>query len=155
LALLLVSGVLPATAAVAVFVAGAAAYIYRLQRRPAGARHPGAIWPSVALILPAVALIAAGATGLVRSAPTLAGRWHVSSTVVGLVVLAVLTSIPNAFTAVRLGLAGRGGALVSETLNSNTVNVAGGLLLPALVVGLAHGTGRVEFGAGWVLAMTI
>lgn len=155
LALLLVSGVLPAAAAVVLFAVCAAAYVLRLRGAPARERHPGAVWPSVALITPAVALIAAGATGMVRSALTLADRWHVSSTVVGLLVLAVLTSVPNAFTAVRLGLARRGGALVSETLNSNSVNVAGGILLPALAVGLARSSGRVDLGAAWVLVMTI
>jgi Ca2+/Na+ antiporter len=51
-----------------------------------------------------------------------------------MVVLAWLTSLPNAFTAFRLGLAGRGDALVSETLHSNSINMAGGLVIPALFV---------------------
>ena len=49
-------------------------------------------------------------------------------------ILAWLTSLPNAFTAFRLGLAGRGDALVSETLHSNSINMVGGLVIPALFV---------------------
>ena len=47
----------------------------------------------------------------------------------------MITSLPNAFTAVRLGLGGRGEALVTETLASNTINLTGGVLIPALFVG--------------------
>jgi cation:H+ antiporter len=155
IAVVLVAGLVSAWVALGVFVVGGAVYALRLGRGPARQRHPGAVWPSVALLVPAVALIAVGATGMVRAALTLADRWNVSAAVVGLLVLAVLTSIPNAFTAVRLGLARRGGALVSETLNSNTVNVAGGILVPALVVGLAASSTRVNVGAVWVLGMTI
>jgi cation:H+ antiporter len=54
---------------------------------------------------------------------------------VGTLLLAVLTSLPNAYTGVRLGRAGRGSALVSETMNSNTINLVGGIAIPALVVG--------------------
>jgi len=48
-----------------------------------------------------------------------------------------LTSIPNAQTAIRLGMLGRGEALVSETFASNTINLLGGVLLPALFVAVA------------------
>ena len=62
-----------------------------------------------------------------------------------MVVLAVLTSLPNAYTAVRLGLVGRGSALVSETLASNTINLVGGVIIPALAVGVAARSGLVDF----------
>ena len=71
---------------------------------------------------------------MVNAALVLADRWSVSDAVVGLIVLAWLTSLPNAFTAFRLGLADRGDALVSETLHSNSINMVGGLVIPALFV---------------------
>ena len=87
-----------------------------------------------ALELPAIALVALGSLGMVNAALVLADRWNVSDAIVGMVVLAWLTSLPNAFTAFRLGLAGRGDALVSETLHSNSINMVGGLVIPALFV---------------------
>jgi Ca2+/Na+ antiporter len=66
----------------------------------------------------------------------------------------VLTSLPNAFTAVRLGLGGRGAALVSETLGSNSINLVGGVLVPALVVGLAGRSGLTDFNLAFLIGMT-
>ncbi len=127
-----------------------------LDERPVAGRHvdEAALLRSLALIVPAVALIVAGSTGMVRSALVLADDWHVPKTIVGILVLAVLTSLPNAFTAVRLGLAGRGAALVSETLGSNTINLVGGVLLPALVVGVAGSSGVNDFDLVWLVVMT-
>src|SRR5262249_867369 len=70
-------------------------------------------------------------------------------------ILAVLTSLPNAFTAVRLGRSDRGTALVSEALNSNTINLAGAVLLPALIVSLGDATGIVKFDLAWLALMTV
>ena len=71
--------------------------------------------------------------------------------VVGMVVLAWLTSLPNAFTAFRLGLAGRGDALVSEALHSNSINMVGGLVIPALFVTI---TGVSAAGLALLFALT-
>ena len=157
----LVVGLLPAWVALVLLGAIVAPYLVVASRGPADhspapprVHHEGAIWKPVALILPAVGLIVLGSIGMVQSAVTLADRWHVSKAIVGLLVLAVLTSLPNAFTAIRLGLAGRGAALVSETLGSNTINLVGGILFPALVVGLAGRSGLVDFNLGWLLGMT-
>ena len=160
----LVVGALSAWVAITLFAAILLPYLVLVVRRPGNPlderpharRHPDetALWRSLALILPAVALIVAGSTGMVRSALVLADDWHVPKAIVGILILAVLTSLPNAFTAVRLGLAGRGAALVSETLGSNTINLVGGVLLPALVVGLARGSGEVDFDLAWLVGMT-
>jgi cation:H+ antiporter len=161
----LVLGALSAWVATTLFAAILIPYLVLVARRPGSAlderpitrRHvdESALWKSLALILPAVALIVVGSTGMVRSALVLADDWHVRKAIVGILVLAVLTSLPNAFTAVRLGLAGRGSALVSETLGSNTINLVGGVLLPALVVGLARNSGEIDFDLAWLIGMTI
>jgi cation:H+ antiporter len=75
--------------------------------------------------------------------------------IVGIVVLAVLTSLPNAFTALRLALQGRGSALVSETLNSNTTNLVAGVSVPALFVALGSTAALTRFDLGWLLLMTL
>jgi len=157
----LVLGVLPAAPAFVLLLAIVGPYVvFTLRRSPGHSpahRHAGgeAILKPVMLILPAVALIVVGATGMVKAAIALADRWHVSQTITGLLVLAILTSLPNAFTAVRLGRAGRGDALVTETLASNTINLTGGVLVPALFVGIARGSGGVDFDLAWLLGMTL
>src|SRR5207253_9939183 len=158
LAAALLLGALPAWLALLLFAAIALPYLVVVSRGPghhAPARHhEGALWKPTALIVPAVALIVLGSTGMVRSALVLADRWHVSKIVVGIVVLAVLTSLPNAYTAVRLGLTGRGSALASEAFGSNTINLVGGILVPALVVGLARHSGLTGANLAWLVAMT-
>jgi cation:H+ antiporter len=108
----------------------------------------------MSLIVPAVGLIVLGATGMVHSALVLADHWQISKAIVGVLILGVLTALPNAFTGIRLGLDGRSAALVSETLGSNTINLLGGILLPALAIGLASSSAVVAFDLVWLLAMT-
>ena len=66
-----------------------------------------------------------------------------------------MTSLPNAFTAVRLAFQGRGSALVSETLNSNTVNLVFGVAVPALFVTLSSTSAITGFDLAWVVLMTV
>jgi cation:H+ antiporter len=103
-----------------------------------------------------VAAIVAGSFGMVEAALALADHAGAPRELVGVLVLAPLTSLPNAYTAVRLGLARRGAALVSETLNSNTLNLLAGLLVPAVFVsGFAHpGTGS-KLEVAFLLGMTL
>jgi len=108
----------------------------------------------VGLIVLDVGLIVAGSTGMVQSALTLSDHWQISRPVLGVLILAPLTSIPNAITAWRLGVARRGSALVSETFNSNTLNLAAGVTAPALFVSLAGLSGTEKAGLGWLIAMT-
>jgi cation:H+ antiporter len=114
-----------------------------------------AMWKVIVLIVIAVAMIILGSEGMVRTALSMASHWHLSHALVGVLILAILTSLPNAFTAIRLGTSDRGTALVSETLNSNTINLAGGVMLPALIVGLGAASGLVRFDLGWLTAMTV
>jgi cation:H+ antiporter len=127
--------------------------------------HPGPERPPIsssdpthhllALIAIDLALIIAGSAGMVQTALTLAGDWHVSHGVLGVLILAPLTSLPNAATAVRLGLARRGAALVGETFNSNTINLGAGVIVPSLFVTLA-GVATVEkLQLAWLLATTV
>ncbi|HEY2767131.1 MAG TPA: hypothetical protein VGI76_02670 [Solirubrobacteraceae bacterium] len=116
---------------------------------------PAPVHPHHALwIISDVALIVAGSFGMVEAAVTLGGHWGVSGALVGVLALGPLTSLPNAMTGVRLGLARRGAALVSETLNSNTINLAGGVLVPALFVTVASSSTRGHIDLAWLLGMT-
>ena len=112
------------------------------------------LWEPLMLIPPAVAAIVLGSVGMVHSAIRIGHAAGMPDALVGALLLAVLTSLPNAYTGVRLGVAGRGSALVSESMNSNTINLVGGLAVPALFVGVA-GSGGLERADGvWLLAAT-
>jgi cation:H+ antiporter len=154
----------PALALLA-FAAVLVPYLLLLARRsprPGPAHEPSVhrfretpIWRLASTILISIVLIVVGSEGMVRSALSLAGHWHVSTALVGVLILAILTSLPNAFTAVRLGRSHRGAALVSETLNSNTINFLGGVMLPALLIGLEPASNLVRFDLVWLIVMTL
>ena len=74
--------------------------------------------------------------------------------VTGGVVLAGVTSLPNAVAAVYLAARGRGAAMLSTTLNSNTLNVTAGLLLPATITGLGPPSVHAVLIAIWYLGLT-
>jgi cation:H+ antiporter len=124
--------------------------------RPEHTLHHGeALLVPALTLVPALAIIVAGSFGMVDAALALAGRWDVPDAIVGILVLAILTSIPNAFTAARLALQRRGAALVSETLNSNSVNLVFGITVPALFVSLGSLDALGGFGLAWLLLMTV
>jgi cation:H+ antiporter len=102
-----------------------------------------------------VALIVAGSAGMVETALTLSDDWHVSSAILGFLILAPLTSLPNAATAVRLGLARRGAALVGETFNSNTINLVVGVIVSSLFVTLAATSTLGKLQLAWLLGATL
>jgi cation:H+ antiporter len=108
------------------------------------------------LVVLDVALIVAGSIGMVEAALTLGRDWGISSAVLGTVVLGPLTSIPNAMTGIRLGLASRAEALVGETLNSNTLNLAAGVIVPGLFVTLAAAaTATDKLELWWLVGTTV
>jgi cation:H+ antiporter len=89
-------------------------------------------------IVPALAAVVIGSIVVVSSATALGMRWHVPHTILGMLVLAALTGIPNLVGAMQLARRGRGTAVVSETLNSNSLNVIFGLCLPAALLGASR-----------------
>jgi cation:H+ antiporter len=109
---------------------------------------------ALVVLLLALCLIVAGSVGAVRAATDLADAWSVPEALVGVVVLAVLTSLPNAWTGVRFGLQRRGSALMSETLNSNSINIVFGLAVPAALGTLAAFPGLAIFDVAWLIGMT-
>ncbi|HEY7419658.1 MAG TPA: hypothetical protein VH593_31045 [Ktedonobacteraceae bacterium] len=119
--------------------------------------HPQAkeSWFTVLLIPVALLVIIIASAWLVHAALTLSAGWHLPYALVGGVVLAALTSIPNAYTAVHLAHRGRGAAVVSATVNSNTINLVVGLALPALFFGIRGATSGVALELGWLLGMTV
>jgi len=106
-------------------------------------------------LVPSLAVIVLSSVGMVETATDLGRRWGVTDIVVGTLVLASLTSLPNLLTAVRLALHGRGSAVVSEAFNSNSLNVVAGIAVPGLALSLGTAGGLVTFSVWWLVGMTI
>ncbi|HEY5259098.1 MAG TPA: hypothetical protein VIJ46_00500 [Rhabdochlamydiaceae bacterium] len=108
-------------------------------------------------LIAAIALltIIGGSFALVLSAIELANHWGISYVIVGTLILAGLTSIPNIVTAVLLARKGLGVAVVSETFNSNTLNFITGICLPLLIFGMGKVAAGIKFSIFWLLGMTL
>jgi cation:H+ antiporter len=114
-----------------------------------------ASWSSSLAIVPAMASVIWASFGMVRAAASLAETWRLPHVVVGTLVLATLTGIPNLLTALQLARRGHGSAVVSEALNSNNVNIVLGLCLPAVLAGIASPSHRALLSAWWLLGITL
>ena len=121
--------------------------------RPLDSRREAA--QLVLVLLAALCLIIAGSVGAVRAASDLADRWSVPQALVGVTVLAVLAALPNAWTGVRFGRQQRGSALMSEALNSNSINVVAGIAVPAALGSLTAFSHLDVFGLAWLFGMTV
>lgn len=117
--------------------------------RPARGRARDVAVAAVALLVVVVASVT-----MERAASALGTRFAIPEIVVGGLVLAAVTSLPNAVAAVYLAARGRGAATLSTALNSNTINIALGLLLPATVIGLGRPTGQTALIAVWYIGLT-
>jgi hypothetical protein len=102
----------------------------------------------------AVLVVVGASIAMERSAATLGTRHGVPDIVIGGLVLAAVTSLPNAVAAVYLAARGRGAATLSTAMNSNALNVAVGLLIPATIAGLGAPTGQGTLVAVWYFALT-
>jgi cation:H+ antiporter len=102
----------------------------------------------------AVVVVVAASVAMEQAASTLGARHGVPEIVIGGIVLAAVTSLPNAVAAVYLAARARGAATLSTAMNSNALNVIAGLLLPATVVGLGATSGRTTLVALWYLGLT-
>ena len=109
----------------------------------------------VVVTLVSLAVVVGASAAMEQAAVVLGKHFNVSSIVTGAIVLAVATSLPNAVGAIFLARKGRGAAVLSETMNSNTLNVLVGLFIPACFVGLARPSGQVMITAAWYGGLTL
>lgn len=100
-------------------------------------------------------LVVVGASVVMERAASKFGTRHaIPEIVVGGLILAGVTSIPNAVAAVYLARRGRGAATLSTAMNSNALNVLAGLMIPGTLVGVATASATVSLVAWWYLGLT-
>lgn len=103
----------------------------------------------------ALVVVVAASVVMERAATLLGARLAVSGIIVGGVVLAAVTSLPNAVAAIYWAKRGRGVAMLSAALNSNALNVAVGFLIPVLLLGIGRPGSQETLVAGWYAGLTV
>jgi cation:H+ antiporter len=111
-------------------------------------------WTPVLLLPIALAAVVGGSYVMVHAALSSQSLLHLSNAVLGTVVLAALTSLPNLWVALHFARTNRGTALMSAAMNSNTINLIGGLVIPALFIGTGFARGSLAY-FGWLLDLTL
>ena len=103
----------------------------------------------------AVVVVVGASIAMERTASELGAHHAVPAIVVGALVLAGVTSLPNAVAAVYLAIRGRAAAVLSTALNSNALNVLAGLLLPMTVLGGSPSSAQTSYLAASYAALTV
>lgn len=116
--------------------------------------HPPS-WADKLAIPSLVAVVVASSVFLVRAASAIGTGLGVPDIVLGALVLASLTGIPNVVAALRLGAQGRGEAVVSETFNSNSLNLLVGAYLPTLFLAVRPASPATLLTLGCLLGLTL
>jgi cation:H+ antiporter len=114
---------------------------------------PGARTDTMVAAL-ALLVVVLASTVMELTATGLGHRYAVPGIITGGVVLAAVTSLPNAVAAVYLARRGRGAAVLSTALNSNALNVIAGLLIPATITGLGSPATATTLVTGWYAGLT-
>lgn len=91
----------------------------------------------MAMALVALVVVVLSSVVMEHEASRLGHHFHVPNAIIGGIVLAAVTSLPNAVAAVHLASNGRGSAALSTALNSNNLNVLAGLFIPGAIIALA------------------
>lgn len=111
-------------------------------------------WVPVLLLPLALAGVVAGSFVTVHEALAAQAWLHIPDAVVGTIVLAALTSLPNLYVALHFARTSRGTALFSSAMNSNTINLVGGLIVPALWIGTGSARGSMPYFI-WLIDLTL
>ncbi|HEY1920525.1 MAG TPA: hypothetical protein VGH27_33570 [Streptosporangiaceae bacterium] len=118
-------------------------------------RAPRGTWRDGLVAAGALVAVVGASVTMEQAATAVGDRFAVAGIITGGLVLAVVTSLPNAVSAIYLARRGRGAAVLSTALNSNAINVVAGLLVPASVTGLGPRSGQGVLVAGWYAGLTV
>ncbi|HUY86361.1 MAG TPA: hypothetical protein VMU77_04550 [Acidimicrobiales bacterium] len=116
--------------------------------------RPGTV-KDVLVGLAAVVIVVMANVAMERAATTGGTRLGMPNIVIGGIILAAVTSIPNAVAAVYLARKSLGNALLSEATNSNSLNIIAGLLIPAAIIGMGSPSVSANRMSTWYLAMSV
>lgn len=116
------------------------------------ARHGS--WFPVLLLPVALAGVVGGSFVMVHEALAAQHWLRLSDAVLGGLVLAALTSLPNLWVALHFARTSRGTALFSAAMNSNSINLFGGLMIPAVFFGLGAAHGSLPYFT-WLIVLTL
>lgn len=175
---LVVGGAMPPSAGLGLAIAVIGAYVFVLgtggQRLPArwrgwlrsavseeeleledAIRPRRGRWPDAVAALAALGVVIIASVAMERAASSLGERLAVPEIITGGLVLAAVTSLPNAVAAVYLASRGRGAATLSTALNSNALNVAAGLLLPGALLGIGQRSGQALLVTAWYAGFSL
>jgi cation:H+ antiporter len=104
----------------------------------------------------AALIVVVGASAVMEQAAVRIGtRYAIPGIVTGALVLAAVTSLPNVVSAIYLAVRGRASATLSGALNSNTLNVLAGLLVPAAIIGVPATSAGSTLTAAWYGGLTV
>lgn len=112
-------------------------------------------WGDAVVAGAALVVVVLASVLMEHSAVSLGRQWGIPAIAIGALVLGGVTGIPNAVASTYLARRGRGAAALSTALNSNNLNIAVGLLVPAAVTGIGQRSGQTVFVASWCLALTV
>jgi cation:H+ antiporter len=112
-------------------------------------------WRDGLVAFAALVAVVGASTVMELAATSLGRQYEIAEIVTGGLVLAVVTSLPNAVSAVYLARRGRGAAVLSTALNSNAINVIAGLLIPASLTGLGPRSTQAVLVAAWYAGLTV
>ncbi len=108
-----------------------------------------------ALALLALAVVVGASVAMEQTGAALGKHWALAPILVGGLVLAFVTSLPNAVAGIYLAARGRGAAALSTALNSNLLNVIAGLLIPSTIIGLGSSSSETNLVALAYAAITV
>lgn len=104
----------------------------------------------------ALILALGGVIVMVQAGQTFAAEVHVPPVILGLLFLAVATSLPNTVVALTLARTERASACIEEVLSSNSINAALGMALPLLLWrSIQHDPLLVVLDAPLMVALTL
>lgn len=166
-----VVGALSPVVGLAAALAGFLPYLAILARPPAGwlaaavhdeelelevALHPRrARAADFATAAAAILVVVVASVGMERTGTRFGAHHGIPGIEIGGLLLAGVTSLPNAVAAVYFARRGRGAVVLSTALNSNAINVLAGLLVPASLFGLGSPSGSTTFLAAAYTAITV